>query len=100
MTLVERLREVGGGTGDYEWSVEVWRSDTLALANLRVRLSVYRVRRRWILPNTRRMVYRETEVAGPNTVDDHVQEAQEKARQIVARFEGDRKAVDREETIQ
>lgn len=97
MTLTERLREFEGSSGDYEWTVTVWRSDTLALANLRVRTRVYRLRERsflWFGWTSRNEVYMETEVASDSSVEETVEDAREKARQVAGRFEDERRAAE------
>lgn len=97
MTLTERLREFEGSSGDYERTVTVWRSDTLALANLRVRTRVYRLRERsflWFGWTSRNEVYMETEVASDSSVAETVEDAREKARQVAGRFEDERRAAE------
>lgn len=93
MTLVERLhRYPGPDDGPYQWSVEVWRADTTALANLRVVLEIHRIKRRSLLPDGRRRLYREVETATRERLKDGVREMAEKGRQLVERFEDDRMA--------
>lgn len=90
--LTERLNTVGGvsSEGRYAYEVETWRADVLAVANLRVRLLVYRVRSRpWFLPDARREVYRETEVASESSVAEHVEDMREHGRQVAERYENE-----------
>lgn len=97
MTLTERLREFEGSTDSYEWTVEVWRSDTLALANLRVRTRVYRVREHsflWFNWTTRNEVYMNTEVASDASVRETVETERVKAREVADRFEREREAAE------
>jgi hypothetical protein len=96
VTLVERLREFEGESGSYAWTVTVWRSDTRAVANLRVRLKVYRIRRHsflWFEWTSREQVYQETEVASDASVDDHVTDLREQAEAVADRFESERQTV-------
>lgn len=97
MTLTERLREFEGSSGDYEWTVTVWRSDTLALANLRARLKVHRVREHsllWFGWTSRNEVYMETEVCSDSSVEETVEDLREKGEQVAGRFEDERRAAE------
>lgn len=97
MTLTERLREFEGSTDAYEWTVVVWRSDTLALANLRVRTRVYRTREHsflWFNWTSRNEVYMNTEVCSDASVAETVEEERETARQVAERFEDEREAAE------
>lgn len=97
MTLTERLRTFEGGTNSYEWTVEVWRSDTLAVANLRVRTRIYRLRDRsflWFGWTSRNEVYKNTEVASDASVRETVETERVKAREVAERFERERAATE------
>lgn len=95
MTLVEKLQSFEGESGEYRWVVEVWRSDTTAVANLRVRLIVYRIERHpWPFADDYRSVFSETEVASESTVAERMEDAREKGRRLVDRFDSEREAVE------
>lgn len=91
MTLVRRLRKVSGGDPPYVWRVEVWRADTAAHANLRVRLKVRAARRRWLTRLHGRVSvyhtgYQQTESASTDTVEETVAELREKGEHLAQRF--------------
>lgn len=94
MTLVEKLKSVSGREGDYEWNVEVWRADTDAVANLRVRLKVFRVRKNpWVIPNTKKKVHQETEMASERSVEITTVELKSRGIDICTRFNSQLKSV-------
>lgn len=90
MTLTELLKQTKGTNGVYEWRVLVYRADTLAVENLRVRLKIYRVKRWMGLPIGQNEVYSKTETCSRKRVDDVWSEMMEKAKRIAGRFEDER----------
>lgn len=90
VSLTEHLDTVSGSSedGNYVYDVEVWRADVLALCNLRVRLKVYEVTHRpFILPNSRKVVYQDTEVASTKSLDSTVEQVRGRAESMVQRYE-------------
>jgi len=94
MTLVEKLGERDGEVGEYKWKVEIWRSDTDALANLRLRKRVYRVHERTWWPSDRwERVYSDISVASDGSLDSKLPDAVEYMKEKCERFESENHSV-------
>lgn len=88
--LTEVLNKRTGETENYQWIIEVWRSDARALANLRVKKKIIR-KKSGFLGCSGRCVYEETDVSSRAKLQSKVDGAIGDVEQLTASYEKDQK---------